>query len=207
MSRPKTSRPVTSGPPVTSASESEIATDALRYKGVPYIYGRGGPPSVGWDCSGFVNWVLGHDLGMTLPAMVPGGPPIKNFNGSWHGPVVVNYAAWTKATTIKGPPSAGDLCIWPGIGPGGHIGIATGPDTMISALNPSLGTMVTQIQGAGPSGVPLMFRRVDLTGVSIPAGLSALVGNTFTSGCASPVATGAAGLITGGMLWLRYRKR
>ena len=37
---------------------------------------------------------------------------------------------------------AGDLCVWPT-----HIGIALGGSQMISALNPSLGTLVTPISG------------------------------------------------------------
>lgn len=131
-----------------------ITAAALRYKGVPYVYGGGGPPGLGWDCSGFINWVLGHDLGLTLP----GG--IRGFNGASHGPVVASYATWLGARTVKGPPQPGDLCVFVGLGPNGHIGIALGPDTMISALNPSYGTAVTPIRGYGPAGAPLMFRRV-----------------------------------------------
>jgi peptidoglycan DL-endopeptidase CwlO len=140
-----------------------IAADALQYVGVPYRY-SGANPS-GWDCSGFVNWVLGHDLQMVLPGSVKPG-----FNGKMHGPVVVSYSTWGKATTVK-TPEANDLCIWVGLGPAGHIGIATSNTHMISALNPALGTIETPIQGQGPAGAPLIFRRV--TGsVGSPIGLS-----------------------------------
>jgi cell wall-associated NlpC family hydrolase len=130
-----------------------IASTALRYQGVPYKFGGGNPG--GWDCSGMVNWVLGHDLGLVLPG---GG---TGFSGSTHGPVVLAYATWGGASTVKGPPAPGDLCVWPGAGPLGHIGIAVGPRKMVSALNPSQGTAVTPIHGYGPPGVPVVYRRVN----------------------------------------------
>lgn len=135
---------------------AQIANAALGYVGAPYVYGGGNPS--GWDCSGFINWVLGHDLNMTLP-----GSTSPGFTGKTHGPVVVSYANWSKAGTVKSP-EAGDLCIWVGVGPNGHIGIAQSPTTMISALNPGLGTVVTPIVGTGPAGAPLIYRRVGGTG-------------------------------------------
>lgn len=155
-----------------------IAGTALQYRGkVPYVFGRANPH--GWDCSGMVNYVLGHDLKMTLP----GG--VKNFTGSWHGPVVVQYATWGGAAKVSGPPQPGDLCIWPGVGAGGHIGIATGPETMISALNPQYGTAETPIQGYGPAGVPVVFHRVSGSGTA--------------SGCVVPL------VMIGGLAWIAKR--
>jgi cell wall-associated NlpC family hydrolase len=130
----------------------------MKYVGHPYTYG--GAPGTdganGWDCSSFVNWVLGHDLQMTLP-----GSTRPGYTGTSHGPVVLQYATWSKATTIPASEvEAGDLCVWVGAGAGGHIGIAQSPTTMISALNPALGTIVTPIAGNGPPGVPLVHRRI-----------------------------------------------
>ena len=66
-----------------SVSDNSIAGDALHYAGHPYVYG--GAPGVngtsGWDCSSFVNWVLGHDLGFTLP-----GSTSPGYSGTSHGP-------------------------------------------------------------------------------------------------------------------------
>lgn len=136
-------------------ANSTIAADATQYQGHKYSFG--GSPGTngqgGWDCSSFVNWVLGHDLGYTLPGMH------SPYTGSSHGPVVVSYVAWHTAKTVS-KPSAGDLCIWPGIGSAGHIGIALSATTMISALNPSMGTAITPIKGYGPPGVPVMYRSI-----------------------------------------------
>jgi hypothetical protein len=141
-----------------------VVDEALKYRGkVPYVYGGASPR--GWDCSGFVNYVLGHDLGLTLP----GG--IRHFTGASHGPVVVQYATWSGAVTVKGPPQAGDLCVFVGLGPLGHIGIAIDSTRMISALDPQYGTAVTPIVGYGPPGAPLIYRRIKGVGSdgSVPA--------------------------------------
>lgn len=145
----------------------DIAGDALRYVGAGYVFG--GVPSRGigqWDCSSFVNWVMGHDLKMAIPGYSPG-----SYNGQVHGPVVLDYATWSGASTHSGPPSRGDLCVWPGAGAGGHIGIATSGNQMVSALDHIDGTKVTGIQGFGPRGVAVIFRTVSgnsSAGVSAP---------------------------------------
>ena len=141
--------------PGSAASGSAISADAVRYAGHPYLYGGAPGPNgaAPWDCSSFVNWVLGHDLGMTLPGMSSPG-----YNGATHGPTTLSYLAWSRAVTVGHDPAgaqAGDLCVWPT-----HMGIATGGSQMISALNPSLGTAVTSIAAGGPFGEPLSVRRI-----------------------------------------------
>lgn len=134
-------------------SGAVIANAAVRYRGSPYRWGGGGPfPTPGGDCSGLVNWVLGHDLGLTLP----GG--VKNFNGGSHGPVVLAYAAWTSAKRVSSP-QQGDLCIWAGPSAAGHIGIAISATQMISALDQAQGVAVTPIKGHGPPS-PFMVKRI-----------------------------------------------
>jgi hypothetical protein len=141
-----------------------VGAEFMKYRGkVPYVFGGASPR--GWDCSGAFNYILGHDLGMTLP----GG--IKNFTGSWHGPVVVQYATWSGAVTVKGPPQPNDMCIWVGVGAAGHMGLAISATHMISALDPQYGTAVTPIAGFGPPGAPLIYRRIKGVGSdgSVPA--------------------------------------
>lgn len=144
-----------------------IAQDALKYVGHGYSFG-GAPANDKWDCSSFVNKVVGMDLGMAIPGYNAG-----QYNGSSHGPVVMDWATWTGATTVSSP-QTDDLCIWAGFGALGHIGIATDTQHMISALNTHYGTVQTPISGNGPAGVPVIYRRlVDTAGnASTTAGIS-----------------------------------
>lgn len=121
-----------------------IASVALSYQGKPYKWG-GYLPS-GWDCSGFVNYVLGNNFGITLP----GG---YRYSGKAHGPVTGQYLVWTGASSVK-EPVAGDLCCWPT-----HIGIAISSTQMVSALDPKYGTRLSPFSW-GPAGEPLTFRRI-----------------------------------------------
>lgn len=134
-----------------------ISGDALKYAGLGYVYGGTGTRPGDWDCSSFVSYVLGHDLGLALPGgghwNAAGYPPHT------HGPVVTDYSSWSGAKPVRSP-AAGDLCCWVGSGTGGHIGIAISGTRMISALDSSQGTVITPIRGYGPAGAPLVFRRV-----------------------------------------------
>jgi cell wall-associated NlpC family hydrolase len=179
----------------------QIASDALRYRGHPYVYGV-------WDCSSFVNHVLGQDLRLTLPGGLRGyrGPPP-------HGPVVLDYAGWSGAATVQSP-ARGDLAVWPGDGPNGHIGIVLGTNQMISALDPALGTAVTPITGYGPPGVQVQYRRVTAAAAGSPvsgAGAGGASGPASTlagpalallvvAGMAAALIAGAALLGTGAVL-------
>lgn len=144
-----------------------IAQDALKYVGHGYTFG-GVPSNNQWDCSSFVNMVVGMDLGMAIPGYNAG-----QYKGTTHGPVVMDWATWTGATTVSSP-QQDDLCIWAGFGALGHIGIATDPQHMVSALNTQYGTVQTPIAGNGPAGVPVIYRRlVDTSGnASTSAGAS-----------------------------------
>lgn len=127
---------------------SAIANQALTYRGDPYVWGGANFPK-GGDCSGLVNDVVGRDLGMAIP-----GYPTGKFTG--HGPVTSQWFAWNGAATVAIPDmQAGDLVCWIT-----HMGIAISGGQMISALNPSLGVMVTTVAGAAPPGEPMRIRRL-----------------------------------------------
>jgi len=143
-------------------SGTVIAQDAERYIGLGYVYGGDASQPGVWDCSSFVSYVLGHDLGLALPGGrwgEPGFPPTS------HGPDVEAYASWTGAVTVP-TPEVGDLACFVGVGASGHIGIVVGNNLMVSALNTSQGTCKTPIIGYGPYGAPLEYRRI----LGIPPG-------------------------------------
>ncbi len=191
----------------------QLAADGKRYIGhVRYVSGGApgaGPPGTAspCDCSSWLNKLLAVDFGMAIP-----GHPAGTWHGQDHGPVVFEYATWGGAVTLPAGqrPAAGDLCVFNGIGNSAHIGIATGPAQMVSNLNPELGVQETGIEGNGPAGAPLTFRR--LTGVAgtLPAaaagggagtaartGLAVLVGLAVPAIAAAVIVAIAAAVGTG----------
>lgn len=167
-----------------------IAAAAKRYDGEGYVYGGTAARPGDWDCSSFISYVLGHDLGLALPGGRWGGPGMPP---AVHGPVVLDYVSWSGAAPVPaGQQAPGDLVCWPGAGTGGHIGFVQGPNQMTSALDSQYGTATTPIQGYGPSDV-FVFRRVKGTGgppPSYPGGTDASAGDTL--------AAVAIGLLVGG---------
>lgn len=138
-----------------TATGQQIATDALAYQGHCYSFG-GAPGTNGrgcWDCSSFVNWVVGHDLRLAIPGYGPG-----KYDGSVHGPTTLSWLAWIGTGVTHIPlkdAGAGDIACWQT-----HMGIMTGPDSMISAQTPSSGTQVAtgNIAGFMPGEVLFVLR-------------------------------------------------
>lgn len=142
-------------------SGSAIASDALKYIGTRYVWG-GANPSRGWDCSGMVNWVCGHDLFLSIPGLPRG----TQFDGQSHGPDVAQWLAWSGVARVPGPPQPGDLVAW---GPNGHMGVAVSGTEMVSALNPALGTQQTPI-AVTHVGIPTYLRLRATGGQPSPGG-------------------------------------
>ncbi|WP_269429510.1 C40 family peptidase [Sinomonas humi] len=71
----------------------EIAADAQKYIGVPYLWG-GTDPSKGLDCSGFVQRVY-QDLGISLPRVVhdqmQAGTPVASLAEAQPGDLLVSF--------------------------------------------------------------------------------------------------------------------
>lgn len=142
-----------SGSTVTSSgnpvSDSGIANDALSFRGAGYVWG--GAPGRGrgnWDCSSFVNWVVGHDLKMAIPGYKAG-----SYTGSVHGPTTLQWRFFGHPVK-RADVQAGDIVVWLT-----HMGIAIGSNSMISAENPSQGTQVAAIDGF-IRGEPVTYRRL-----------------------------------------------
>lgn len=144
----------TSGAPGTT--DSQVANDALGYQGSAYVWG--GTPGTdkgidkGTDCSGFVNMVVGRDLGQAIPGYAAG-----KYNGSSHGPVTEQWLLWNGCTTIPASEvQAGDLACWLT-----HIGIFTdNGQHVVSSLDTQSGVVTTTVAGATPTGESLTCRRL-----------------------------------------------
>jgi cell wall-associated NlpC family hydrolase len=105
-----------------SASGSTLA--AIAYTGIGHPYVWGGTTPAGWDCSGFTQWVYAQ-AGISIPRV----------------------QAWS-IMHQTGTPSPGDLVVQNG---GAHVGIYVGNGMMISALNPSQGTLLHAVNATGSS--------------------------------------------------------
>lgn len=137
----------------TTQTGGNIAARAQSYIGSSYVWG--GAPGSGaghWDCSSFVNAVVGRDLGLAIPMYKAG-----RYRGQSHGPNTVVWLAWTGAFTIKRQDaSPGDLAIWQT-----HMGIIVDNGVhMVSALDQADGTQQTTIKGGAPFGEKLFVRRI-----------------------------------------------
>lgn len=152
--QPGTSGTVTAiGQPNTpSSTGSQIADDALKYVGAGYVYGGNASKIGDWDCSSFVSYVLGHDLGMALPGGKWGEP---GFPPDSHGPTTLTYLLFgtpvNNASVV-----AGDLVVY-----NTHMGIAIDQNNMVSAEDEQQGTQKATIAGMTQSlGEIPHFRRV-----------------------------------------------
>lgn len=127
----------------------DVAGEALKHIGHPYRFG--GAPGLNaqnpWDCSSFVNWVVGTKLGRAIPGYAPGV-----YNGSVHGPPTGTWGIWYAGLTSvrREQVVAGDIIVWTQ-----HMGIAINNQQMVNAINPNEGTKVTPIDGHGNG--PLMI--------------------------------------------------
>lgn len=131
-----------------------IAAEALTYRGTGYVFGGPGWPPGDWDCSSFVTTML---LRRGLP--VPGGGwwGSPGYPPNSHGPGSDAYLSFGTSVPI---PAAGDLVVWAGAGPNGHIGISLGGDQMVSALNPQIGVQITTLATTKGGLMPSAYRRV-----------------------------------------------
>lgn len=127
-----TPSPATTAVPVGNRGQNIVAT-ALRYLGVPYVYG-GTTPS-GWDCSGFVGYIYQTAAGITLPRSAA--------------------QQYRVGTTIGAAQvQAGDIVFFSDtFGPGiTHNGIALGDGRFVHARSEGYGTTISSLSDPYWSG-------------------------------------------------------
>ncbi len=110
-------------PEISAELISRVRKDiiAAAYQGLGHSYVWGGTSfENGWDCSGFVQWAYAQ-AGVGLPRTEQWGPMVETSS-----------------------PQPGDIVVQNPDGPNhwSHIGIYIGNGKMISALNPSVGTIL-----------------------------------------------------------------
>lgn len=113
-----------------SGSGGAISAFAQSFNGAPYVYGGTSPQ--GWDCSGFVQYVLAH-FGITAP---------RTSEEQW---------AWAEHVPAS-QLAPGDLVFaqFPGDNSSpGHVGIYIGGGNVISAQDPKSGTGISSLASWG----------------------------------------------------------
>jgi cell wall-associated NlpC family hydrolase len=119
------------------STQSKFVKFALKFEGTPYWYGGSTPRA--FDCSGFVGYVLKHELGIksrhSATAQMQLGKRVKN-------------------------PLPGDLVGFGYRNHFGHIGIYIGNGKVIDALNPNYDTQIRSLSWLKRSVGPAVFVRV-----------------------------------------------
>src|ERR1039457_2315155 len=104
------------------------AGDGISGEGRGYL--SGGPSTPGkWDCSSFVSYVLGHDLGLPIPG---GTWASVTANGTQHGPASGSYMSFGSSVPLAQAQPGDPLAT------ADHMGIVTGGGQMVSAQDPQL---------------------------------------------------------------------
>lgn len=149
-------------------SNASIAIDALKYDGAGYVFGGRADKPGNWDCSSFVSYVLGHDLGLPLPGGGRYGDP--GYPPHTHGPVASSFKLYG-AGVNRDQLAAGDLAVW-----NTHIAIVLdGSGRTIAARTRSTGVGLGTIEGTSRSiAEQPVFRRVAVGGTAPPSGVGNL---------------------------------
>lgn len=145
------------GTALLQSGASGLVGLASQYQGHLYHFGGYESDPLGWDCSSYMNWVIGHDAVMPIPGYKSGAYP-----GTVHGPPTGLWLVWPGAKTIpRASLQPGDLLVWQT-----HMGMYVGGGNMISALGPNgtPSTKVTTIARGSPGAEILVCRRLVAAG-------------------------------------------
>jgi cell wall-associated NlpC family hydrolase len=114
---------ISNAAPLSGSQKDQVLQLAKQYVGVPYVFGGATP--AGWDCSGYVKWVVGQVTGINLP----------------HGVGAITRSGAVHQVS-RADAQPGDLVAFPG---NAHMGIFMGGNTMVHAPKPGDVTKVGSI--------------------------------------------------------------
>lgn len=138
---------------ISGIGTNAVVAAAQQYMGSGYVWGGSAAKVGDWDCSSFVSYVLGHDLGLPLPGGHWGDP---GFPPNAHGPTTGSYMLYGSPID-RTALAAGDLVVW-----SSHMGIAISNTEIISAKDPQEGVGTSSIDGTTSSlGETPSFRRIN----------------------------------------------
>jgi cell wall-associated NlpC family hydrolase len=115
-----------SAPPAASGTGQQIANTAMQFLGYPYVWG--GTTPAGFDCSGFMYYVVNQVVGGGFPRMLEGQ---------------VNRGVHVPADQLQ----QGDLVFQQNTYKWGlsHAGIYIGDGQFIHAANPGTGVVISNL--------------------------------------------------------------
>lgn len=164
---PLTITPATEVDTLSGSTRQAILTAARLGLGHAYVWG-GTSFAQGWDCSGFAQWAY-RKAGISLPR-------------------TEQWLAMRQTTT----PLPGDLVVQNADGPRhwAHVGIYLGGGMMISALNPTVGTVLLPVADTERENSTQYFTLAsDSTSAAVPPNpVTPQPGDAVTSPPAAPVA-------------------
>lgn len=138
---------------ISGIGTNAVVAAAQQYVGSGYVWGGSAAKVGDWDCSSFVSYVLGHDLGLPLPGGHWGDP---GFPPNAHGPTTGSYLLYGSPID-RSALAAGDLVVW-----SSHMGIAVSNTQVISAKDPQEGVGLSSIDGTTSSlNETPSFRRIN----------------------------------------------
>ena len=149
----------------SGGTRQDVVNEALNSIGHQYLYG--GAPGVNgdqpWDCSSCVNDNVGRVNGLAIPGYAAG-----SYDGSVHGPSTIGWLdaqGGVVGSIDRSLAEGGDIACWRT-----HMGMFVNHDEMVSAANPSQGTIRSFVDGfiQGEQLVVLRLAHFGPGGITLP---------------------------------------
>lgn len=146
-------------------NRADLVQEALNSIGHAYTFG-GAPGPNGdqpWDCSSCQNDNIGRVNGLSIP-----GYPDGSYDGTVHGPSTIGWLdaqGGIVGSIDRSLAEGGDLAVWRT-----HMGMFINSDEMVSAANPSAGTIRSGVDGfiQGEQLVVLRLAHFGPGGITLP---------------------------------------